>query len=166
MKNTNSEIKIKRINGYLHRVIPILDEAGKVISHTLHPFMVELKPRDILQIIVGSTILGIPVGFTEEVWNLGVTLPNINVIMISIVSFSFISLFVYFNFYRFVIKDHYINYLKRIIATYLITILVIGTILTLIDKCPWDQNPAVAIKRIILVALPASMSAVVTDVIK
>jgi hypothetical protein len=36
-----AEVTIKRIGGYLHRVVPIMDEAGNVISHSLKPFMVD-----------------------------------------------------------------------------------------------------------------------------
>ncbi len=166
-KNRNeNQVKIKRIQGYLHRVIPIFDEAGRVISHSLQPFMVELRPRDLLQIVVGSTILGIPVGLTEEVWELGRTLPVNNIIIIAALSFLFISLFVYFNFYRYVIREHFIEYVKRIVATYLLTLAVIGIYLTLIEKCPWSADPLLAVKRVVLVALPASMSAMVTDGLK
>ena len=31
---------IQRIGGYLHRIVPIVDSTGKVISHATRPFMV------------------------------------------------------------------------------------------------------------------------------
>ena len=38
---TNDKTSIKRVGGYLHRVIPITDATGKVLSHFLKPIMVE-----------------------------------------------------------------------------------------------------------------------------
>ncbi|MFC1589880.1 hypothetical protein ACFL42_00145 [Candidatus Omnitrophota bacterium] len=69
------KLSIKRIGGYLHKVIPIVDSTGKVVQRVIAPFMVELKPRDILQIIVGASVLAIPIGLTEEAWVLGEQLP-------------------------------------------------------------------------------------------
>jgi hypothetical protein len=43
---------IKRIGGYLHKIVPIVDSSGNVIHHVAKPFMVEIRPRDIMQIIV------------------------------------------------------------------------------------------------------------------
>jgi len=61
---------------------------------------VEFRPRDVMQIIIGSAILAVPVGFTEETWKLGESLPWLNVIALLVVSLIFISLFVYHNYYR------------------------------------------------------------------
>jgi uncharacterized membrane protein len=91
-----AEITIKRIGGYLHRVVPILDEAGNVISHSLKPFMVEFRLRDLMQVIVGASLLAIPVAFTEEVWKLSAELPLANVLGLSALSLLFIGLFVFF----------------------------------------------------------------------
>ena len=49
-KKQNTKCDIKRIGGYLHRVIHIADNTGKVVQTVISPFMVELKPRDILQL--------------------------------------------------------------------------------------------------------------------
>lgn len=161
-----TKYKIKRIGGYLHKVTPIVDGTGKVINTIITPFMVELKPRDILQIIVGATILAIPVGLTEETWILAQELRMGNVLLLGFVSVLFISLFVYFNFYRFNLKKHLSEYLKRTLATYLLSLLVVGLLLTIIEKCPWGVNNLLAIKRIIITAFPASMAATISDNMK
>lgn len=160
------ETTIKRIGGYLHRVVPIADKSGEIISYALKPLMLEFKPRDIMQVIIGSALLAIPVSLTEEAWNLGETLPNFNVSMIAILSLVLISVFVYFNFYKVTLKGYVIDFIKRVIGTYLISLLVVALILTLIDKCPWGIDNALAIKRIILVAFPATMSGTLSDAIK
>ena len=101
---------IKRIGGHLHKLSPVLDSTGKVVNYVTTPLMMELKPRDIMQIIVGASILAIPVGFTEETWNLGERLPVNNVFALGVISLVFIALFVYFNFYRFLLKDNLFDY--------------------------------------------------------
>lgn len=165
-KNKKKDYEIKRIGGILHRVIPMSDAAGNVISHTLKPFMVELHWRDMIQIIIGASLLSIPVGFTEETWRMGITLPAKNVFLLSSVSIIFIAVFVYANFYRDHLREFFSDYIKRVVATYLLSLLVVGLLLTIIDKCPWGVDNMLAIKRIIIVTFPASMSAVLSDALK
>ena len=164
--NSSTKITIKRIGGYLHRVVELVDSTGEVIHIIVSPFMVELKLRDILQIIVGATILAIPVGLTEETWILGKELPLKNVILVGTISITFLAGFIYFNFYRFHIKEHFWEYIKRVIATYGLSLVVVGLFLTVIQKCPWGIDNLLAVKRIIITALPASMSATISDVLK
>ena len=160
------ETTVRRIGGYLHHVVPIVDGAGKVLNYALHPLMVEFRPRDLMQIIVGASILAVPVAFTEETWNLGAQLPLANVIGLSSLSLVFIAFFVYFNFYRFTFKGHVFAYGKRVAAIYLFSLLVVGSLLTIIQKCPWGIDNLLALKRILIVAFPASMSAAVSDTLK
>lgn len=100
-KMKQPEEMIKRIGGYLHRVVPIVDATGKVLDYALKPLMIEFKPRDVMQVIVGASLLSIPVAFTEEAWVLGNELPMLNVVCLSALSLLFIGLFVFYNFYRF-----------------------------------------------------------------
>ena len=160
------ETTIKRIGGYLHRVVPIADKSGQIISYALKPLMLEFKPRDIMQVIIGSALLAIPVSLTEEAWNLGETLPMSKIWMIAALSLVFVSVFVYFNFYKVTLKGFVFNFIKRIIGTYLISLLVVALILTLVEKCPWGTDNLLAIKRIIIVAFPAAMSGTLSDTIK
>jgi len=168
MPNDVPKVKytIKRIGGYLHKVIPIMDSTGRVLNTVIAPLMVELKPRDIMQIIVGATVLAIPVGLTEETWMLAGQLKIQNVAALGVISIFFIALFVYFNFYRFHLKSHAFQYMKRVIAIYGLSLITVGLLLTLIDKCPWGTDSLLAIKRIIITALPASMAATISDTIK
>lgn len=166
MQEQQTETKVKRIGGYLHRVIPVFDSAGKVINYSLTPLMVEFRPRDLMQVIVGASILAVPVAFTEETWNLGESLPTKNVLLLSFLSLFFIAGFVYFNFYRFNFKEHKLEYFKRVISVYFFSLLVVGLILSIIQKCPWGQDNLLALKRIMIVAFPASMSAAVSDTLK
>jgi uncharacterized membrane protein len=108
----------------------------------------------------------VPVAFTEEVWRLGETLPFRNILILSAVSLVFIALFVYFNFYRYAFKDHVIEYGKRVVAIYLFSLVVVGALLTAIQKAPWTSDALLAIKHTLIVAFPASMSAAVSDALK
>jgi hypothetical protein len=45
-------------------------------------------------------------------------------------------------------------------------VLVVALILTIIQKCPWGVDNILALKRIAIVAFPASMSATISDTIK
>jgi uncharacterized membrane protein len=65
MKNEKENFTIQRIGRLLHKITPIMDNAGRVIQYVTNPLMVELRPRDVMQIIVGASVLAIPVGFTE-----------------------------------------------------------------------------------------------------
>jgi len=165
----NIEIKnpaIKRIGGYLHRVIPIMDKSGEVLSYALKPLMVEFHPRDIFQVIVGASIFAIPVSLTEEAWVLAENLPTTNICILASLSLFFVATFVYFNFYSFSFSQHKFNFAKRVLGTYLISLIVVGVILTIIQKCPWGIDNVLAMKRILLVAFPACMTATISDTIK
>ena len=169
MNNTTkkeTEVKITRIGGYLHKITTILDSSGKVLYRSVSPLMVEVRPRDIMQMIVGATILAIPLAYTEETWNLGEQLPLTNVLCLTALSMLFIALFVYYNFYRFNLKGRVFEYVKRVLATYFVSLIVVGVLLTIIDKCPWQTDYILAIKRIIIVSFPSSMSATIADVLK
>ena len=168
-KNTSSsDVTVKRLgrNGNLHRIIPIVDKSGKVVQRVVKPLMVEFRTRDALQTVVGASILAIPAAYTEEAWNLGRDLPLLNIAGIAAISLLFITMFVYFNFYKGYLREYLGQYFTRVISTYLVALVVVAALLTLVAKCPWGVDNALAIKRIIVVAFPASMSATVTDALK
>lgn len=165
-EKTKIEMTVRRIGGYLHHVVPVVDGAGKVVSYALKPLMVEFHPKDFMQIVVGASILAVPVAFTEETWLLGAQLPLRNVLALTSLSFVFIALFVYFNFYRYSFRGHAFEYGKRVVAIYALSLFVVGTLLTIVQKCPWGIDNILAMKRIMIVAFPASMSAAVSDTLK
>lgn len=162
------EATTKRIGGYLYKVVPIMDDAAdKVIDYALTPLMVELRARDVMQIIIGASILAIPVGLTEEAWNLGKEMPMPNVLGLMFVSLFFLSSFIYYNFYRFNLRAHWFSFIKRVLTTYIVSGLVVAGLLALIGKLGiqedgWD----VAFARLVIASFPASMSAAVSDTIK
>lgn len=165
-KNPRKDTQVKRIGGNLYKITEVKDDEGNVLNHFLRPLMVEFKPRDILQVIVGSSLLAIPMAFTAETWELGVELPLKNVLLLAMISIFFVALFVYFNFYRYYMQRNKMQYVVRVLATYLIAFTVVALLLSILGKCPWGVDNILALKRIIIVAFPASMSATVSDVLK
>jgi len=161
----DSEEKVQRINGELHKVTPVLDQTGRVVTHHVQRLHLELSMKDRVQILVGATILAIPTAFTEEVWNLGRDLSWISVIILAIVSLVLIGLFIYLNSYQQHMKLYRNQFLNRLISTYLFSLVVVGILLMVVEKAPWLTDFSLALKRTIIGTLPASMSATVTDAI-
>ncbi len=164
--NKKGKFRIKNVNGNFYRIFTLKDKKGKILSHITEPIMTKLKPRDILQIIIGASILAIPVGLTEECWKLGQELPLLNVLILALITIVFIAGFIYFNYYRYILKEHWREYMKRVVSTYLISFIIVAVFLTLIEKCPWSTNFMTAIKRILIATFPCSMSATVSDILK
>ncbi len=120
-----------------------------------------------MQLIVGATLLSTPVALTEEVWQLGRVLPMDKIVLLAILSISFTSLFVYYNFYRQNIKDHLLEFIKRIVLIYAISLGISFLVLHLFHQAPLSGvSWIVTLKRMVIVAFPASMSAAVADMIK
>ena len=163
IQDKNLETSVDRIKGMLFEVIKVKDDNGQVIRTFQIPLKVEIKIKDILEIIVGSSILAIPVAFTEEVWDLGQNLNFLNVLALSFIGFLFMAAFVYFSAYRLHMKMFRKEFLKRVFTIYFLSLLVVGLLLTVIGECPWISDFDVAMKRVMIGAFPASMSATVTD---
>ncbi len=159
----NIETEFHRVEGKLYEDIRILGDDGQVLRTIQVPLKVEMKIRDYLEVIVGASILAVPVAFTEEVWNLGEQLPWLNALTLSAVGFSFMAAFVYFSAYRKHLNMFRWEFLKRVFSTYLLSIIVVGALLTIVDKCPWFSEFDVAMKRVLIGAFPASLSATLTD---
>ena len=119
--------------------------------------------QDVAEITIGSVLLAFPIAVTEEVWVISEELPIGRTLLISFVSIMFIAFFGYYLFYRSYAKTRLPEFVLRVITVYVITLLISGFILLAIDKFPIMTDPIVAIKRTIIVALPASFSATIID---
>ena len=138
-----------------------------IFGNLVDPFFHEFHLKDVLQVIIGASILAIPVGFTKEVWELGETLQIINIFGFVILSLLFISLFTYYHYHREQgLKKHHKHFTRRVVLTYVLAFFVVGIILTLIQKAPWQTDWVLAFKRIALVTFPASLSGTLADAIK
>ena len=169
-ENKKSNIKTQFVKvGDKLRLKEITAQVGDTMkkpTSMIFPLMIKFRSRDILQVIVGSSILAIPVAFTEETRELGKTLPLINVFGFLLLSILFISLFVYYNYYRNKLRENFDEFIKRIVSTYVFSFIVVAVLMTLIQGAPWTTDWMLAFKRVTIVAFPASMSAAVADMIR
>lgn len=158
--------EIISLEGKKNELITVHDKKGRILHKIIRPLMLEFHLKDLLQVILGASILAIPVGYTEETWRLGETLPLKNILGFLFLSIIFISSFSYYNYYREHMKEHYGEFFKRVTMTYLFSFIIVATLLSLIERGFWTVHWTLAIKRTIIITFPASLSATIADVIK
>ena len=83
--------------------------------------------------------------------------------ILALISIVFVALYVYFTYYRDLFHQYRFEYVKRVLAIYLLALMVVATLLTVIQIAAWPDDPVVALKRFVIVAFPATMSAAVSD---
>lgn len=121
---------------------------------------------DLAEQAIGACVLAFPVAVTEEVWNLSEQLAPLQVLLIAAVSCLFLSFFIYYVHApdkKPRLRDMDFT---RVVSTYAVTLLICATILALVGKLPLFSDTLVALKRVVLVAFPASFSATVVDSLK
>ena len=166
MVKLKAKKEIFKIYGKSRELITITDDKGNVLKRFVNPITAKFYPRDFMQVMVGASILAVPVAFTEETWNLGESLPILNIFGLMLLSIIFISAFVYYNYYRGKMKENRKEFVKRVFTTYFMSFLVVTLILTLIERAPWSNDLILAFSRTVIVTFPASMSASVADIVK
>ncbi|AZG74912.1 DUF2391 family protein [Shewanella livingstonensis] len=127
------------------------------------PVKANFNAEDIGQIAVGAFALSVPIAFSEEAWRLSASLPTLNLVLVVVLSLAFITLFAYQSVFQANIIKRRRAFLLRVIAAYILTLLVVGIVLLALDKLPLWDDPILALKRIILIAMPASMGAIIVD---
>ncbi len=163
---TETQKQVLKVGGRWQEIVTILDGTGNVLSRVMSPLKVEFHLKDVLQVIVGASLLAIPVGFTEETWKLGENLPMKNVIWFLILSLLYIGLFVYYNFYRNRLKKHWLAFSKRIVFTYVFSFLVVALLMHIIQQTPWTTDWVLALKRVLIVTFPCALSGTIADTLK
>ena len=143
-------------------------EAGVV--KVINPVNIDFDIHDLFQVIIGATILAVPVGFTQETWDLGSSLPISNIFILIAITLFFISIFTYFHYHRHQMKrnpEHHISrMIKRVFITYFFSFAVVAALLWAIDVTPWATDPLLAFKRVAIVTLPSALGATISDTIK
>ncbi|HKJ05021.1 MAG TPA: DUF2391 family protein [Geopsychrobacteraceae bacterium] len=122
-----------------------------------------LNGEDIAQIVIGASALAVPISFSEEAWLSAITLPLPNLFLVFLLSIGFLALYAYQSLFQASVKHRLFVYVFRIGLAYLLTAIVVGVVLLALDKLPLLTDPVIAVKRIVLVAMPASMGAIVVD---
>ncbi|WPC75378.1 DUF2391 family protein [Vibrio porteresiae] len=119
--------------------------------------------EDAIQVCVGAFALAVPVSFSQEAWQLGNTLPLANLLLLMVLSLCFLSAFAYQSVFQSNIHHRYPVFFFRVIIAYSIAAIVVALVLLSLDKLPLLSEPIVALKRIIVISMPASMGAIVVD---
>lgn len=119
--------------------------------------------EDVSQIAIGAFALAVPISFSEEAWKIGETLPIFNLMILVFLSFGFLSFYAYENVFQANIQKRFLVFVFRVFIAYVITVFVVAMILLAIDKFPILDNSFIAIKRMIVIAMPASMGAIIVD---
>jgi uncharacterized membrane protein len=122
-----------------------------------------INTEDIIQVIIGSSALTVPVAFSEESWRLSETLPLLNVLILFVLSLIFIALYSIQGIFQGKVKHRIYHFILRIIIVYAITLFVVFIILIALNRMPLFDEPLIALKRIILLSFPASMGGVIVD---
>ena len=142
------------------------EEHSHLLNKLSEHIKVEFTAKDMVQVLVGASILAIPVALTEETWRLGQLLPLQNILALMMLSFVFISIFTYFHYYKDKLHHYMGFYVSRVVSTYLLSFLIVAILLTIIQKTPWTTDFIVAFKRIVIVSFPASLSGAIADTLK
>lgn len=119
--------------------------------------------EDASQVCVGAFALAVPISFSEEAWQLGTTLPTTNLLFLMSLSLCFLGVFAYQSVFQRNIQHRISVFIFRIVIAYLLAALVVGLVLFALNKLPLINDPILALKRIIVVTMPASMGAIVVD---
>lgn len=122
-----------------------------------------INTEDIIQVIVGSSALTIPVAFSEESWRLSETLPILNLVVIILLSLLFINIYSFQGIFQGKIKHRLSHFVLRTIIDYGVTFFVVFIILFALNRMPIIEEPLIAFKRIIILSFPASMGGVIVD---
>jgi len=124
---------------------------------------ISINAEDISQIAIGAFALAVPISFSEEAWRMGETLPWFNLIVVIVLSVSFLSVYAYYSVFQGKVSRRYRVFILRIFIAYTIAALVVALVLLALNKFPIMDEPVIALKRLILIAMPASMGAIVVD---
>jgi len=119
--------------------------------------------EDASQIFVGAFALAVPISFSEEAWRLGETLSALNLLMLFALSVVFLSIYAYQSVFQHDVQRRKLVFVSRIVIAYLLTAFVVALVLLSLDKLPLLEDPMVALNRIIIISMPASMGAIVVD---
>ncbi|NQU48207.1 MAG: DUF2391 family protein [Planctomycetes bacterium] len=119
--------------------------------------------EDASQVAIGAFALAVPISFSEEAWRLGETLPFANLLMVFVLSITFLGFFAYEGVFQGNVKHRVPVFLWRIAIDYAITAIIVALVLFSLNKFPLLSDTLVALKRLIIISMPASMGAIIVD---
>ncbi|MCC2617584.1 TIGR02587 family membrane protein [Aestuariibacter halophilus] len=119
--------------------------------------------EDASQIAIGAFAMALPIAFSQEAWDMAVRLPTINLILLVLLSLVFVAHYAYFSLFQGAVEYRWGSFVLRIVIAYGITLVVVACVLFCLDKLPLLEEPVVALRRAVIIAMPASLGAIIVD---
>ncbi len=119
--------------------------------------------EDAGQVAIGAFAMAVPISFSEEAWRLGETLPLTNLIVLLLLSVAFLGFFAFQSVFQGDIRLRIPVFIFRIFVAYIIAGCVVALVLISLNKFPLLSEPTVALKRLLVITMPASMGAIIVD---
>jgi uncharacterized membrane protein len=124
---------------------------------------IEFVRRDVAEIAIGACVMAFPVAASQEIWDLGVQLTLLRVLLFALASVFFLGLLVYLLHHGPETPGDRGVFFQRVLSTYGVTFVIAALLLFGVDHLDLFGDPWVAIKRTVLVAFPACFAATVVD---
>ncbi|WP_420598552.1 DUF2391 family protein [Neptuniibacter sp.] len=124
---------------------------------------IHFNMEDAGQVAIGAFAMAVPISFSEEAWKLGETLPLANLLMLFMLSVCFLGFYAYQSVFQGNIRYRIPVFIFRIVIAYLIAGLVVALVLISLNKFPIQTDTSSAISRLLVIAMPASMGAIIVD---
>jgi uncharacterized membrane protein len=128
-----------------------------------NPKAPQFRWHDLGEIAVGACIVAFPVAMTDEVWTLSAELSIYRVLSFAIISIALLTIVIFLIHRHEQFPLSHRTLVVRVAMTYSVTLLISLLLLLGIDRIDLLQEPLVAIKRVIIVAFPASFAATAVD---
>lgn len=119
--------------------------------------------KDLAEIATGSCIMAFPVATASEIWTFGEELSFLRVLLFCVASILFLAIIIYHLFHAEDLAFDRRVFLRRVLSTYGLTLVISALILFGVDRLDLFVHPWIGIKRTILVAFPASFAATAVD---
>jgi uncharacterized membrane protein len=123
----------------------------------------KLRPRDVAELAIGGMIMAMPMAVTAEVWVLSQELGLGRALLIALITIAITAVFVWALLYHEVTPLDRRHFRRRVLAAYTIALLISALMLLSIDRLPLLDDPVLALKRTILVAVAVSFGATTAD---
>lgn len=123
----------------------------------------KMNTEDVSQIFAGASILSALIVYTDEIWRLGETLSTFGILFVIFLSLLMIGLYIYHGIFEGYVRIRMKTFVVRIFVIYLLSLLIVTTMLLALQRYPIIAFPISCIKQSITIAFPASMGAAIID---
>jgi len=123
----------------------------------------ETQLKDLAQMIIGAGALALPVAMSQDTWEIAKGLSPGDIAALACTSVLLIAGFVYAAYFRGGLREHWPNFLGRVLSIYGLTWIISSVSLLLVNQAPWLTDSTLALSETVLVSLPASFAATIVD---